>query len=49
MTRVGVLKFFTNLFGDQRAYIAGLVQGVPLNSHSGNQSSSVAPYMLVRL
>ncbi len=49
MIRIGVLKFCTNLCGDQRSYIAGLVHGVPLNSQSVNHSSSVAPYMLVRL
>src|SRR3954465_13002750 len=37
------------MIGDHFAYISGFVHGLPLNSHSGNQSSSVAPYILVRL
>src|SRR3954463_14808625 len=45
MTRVGVLNSFTNWFGDHRAYSSGLSHGVPLNSQSGNHSSSVPPNM----
>src|SRR5258708_6660680 len=41
MIKIGVLKFCTHLWGDQRSYIAGLVHGGPLNSQSVNHSSSV--------
>ena len=45
MTSMGVLKFLTYIDGDHFVYCSGLVQGVPWYSHSGNHSSSVAPYI----
>src|SRR5438270_8061170 len=49
VTRVGVLKFFADLLGDQRSYSTGFSHGKPLNSQFGNHNSSVAVDILSRL